>query len=146
MVIESTGMHANMAKIVNAGILGLTISALVVLSLLTPAPSGIGTHQQIIPVPCLFRLVIKIPCPSCGLTTSVVYLLHGDIINSIKAHLLGLLFMMALMAILFTSIIGMIKNRAWWKIVEKRWFQNTALYGIGLYLGVWIIRLMLDSR
>ncbi len=51
----------------------------------------IGTHQQLGMPPCTFLLLTKTPCPSCGLTTSMSLLVHGDIGNSLRANFVGTL-------------------------------------------------------
>ena len=129
-------------RMANLAILIITIITAIIPFLLTPSAIGIGTHQQIIPVPCLFRMFIRIPCPSCGLTTSISHLLHGDILKSFVIHPLGPTFFVLLVIIIIQSIRGLIKGLAWWNVTEKRWFQNLILCGIGLYLGIWVMRLI----
>ena len=126
---------------VNFGVvLGVGV-LLVALFLVSPAPTGIGTHRQLIPVPCLFKTALGFRCPSCGFTTSLSHLAHGDIMGSVGAHPLGFFLGVGILLVFFFSILGLVTNRAWWTILEKRWFQNLVLCGIGLYLAVWIVRL-----
>ena len=49
------------------------------------------THLQIGLPPCTFRLLTGIPCPSCGMTTSFALLMHGDLVNSLRANAVGTL-------------------------------------------------------
>ena len=37
-----------------------------------------GTHRQFGLPPCMLNLVTGLPCPACGMTTSVALLAHGD--------------------------------------------------------------------
>jgi len=37
-----------------------------------------GTHRQLGLPPCLMNLATGLPCPACGMTTSVSLLVHGD--------------------------------------------------------------------
>ena len=39
---------------------------------------------------CLFKSITGIPCPSCGITTSIVLLLHGKIVNALNSNPLGI--------------------------------------------------------
>src|SRR3990167_7022481 len=56
---------------------------------LVPDPRGFGTHEQLFLPPCLFHWLTDLPCPACGLTTSFVHLVNGNVIQGIRAHLLG---------------------------------------------------------
>ena len=57
----------------------------------TPDPRGFGTHQQLGLPPCSFRELFKIPCPSCGMTTSFCQLMHGNIAAACRASASGVL-------------------------------------------------------
>ncbi len=48
---------------------------------------------------CPFRMTTGLPCPGCGLTRSVVALAHGDLGGSLYFHPLGLLVVLALLAV-----------------------------------------------
>ncbi len=52
-------------------------------------PLRLGTHQQLGLPPCSFKELVGIPCPSCGMTSSFSLLLHGDVVNSLKANFAG---------------------------------------------------------
>ena len=58
--------------------LGLVAAALVPVSFVTAGPSV-----------CPFKLLTGLPCPGCGMTRSVVTLLHGDLGASLYYHPLG---------------------------------------------------------
>lgn len=48
------------------------------------------THRQMGLPPCTFYVWTDgYPCPSCGMTTSFALLMHGDIVNSLKANAVG---------------------------------------------------------
>lgn len=58
-------------------------------SQLTPSPGGTGTHEQIGLNPCQFHLRTGIPCPSCGMTTSVAYFAQGRLLSSLYVQPMG---------------------------------------------------------
>ena len=60
-------------------------TVLVVAALLTPRASGQGTHQQLGLPACSFLVQTGYPCPSCGLTTSVVAMAHGKLQQAASA-------------------------------------------------------------
>ena len=48
---------------------------------------------------CPFRLWSGVPCPGCGLTRSVVALMHGDLAGSLYFHPLGVAVVLALVVV-----------------------------------------------
>jgi hypothetical protein len=48
-----------------------------------------GTTEAKLPPLCVSRTYLGIKCPGCGLTRSFVYLAHGDVESSLRAHRLG---------------------------------------------------------
>jgi Protein of unknown function (DUF2752) len=54
-------------------------------------PLRMGTHLQIGLPPCTFQQMTGVPCPSCGMTTSFALLIHGDVVNSLRANAVGTL-------------------------------------------------------
>lgn len=48
-----------------------------------------GTHRQLGPAPCLLLSNLGFPCPSCGMTTSVSLLFHGDPLAACRANWAG---------------------------------------------------------
>ena len=48
----------------------------------TPDPRGVGTHEQLGLPPCAPMQLWNIPCPGCGVTTSVALAAHGRILAS----------------------------------------------------------------
>jgi hypothetical protein len=58
------------------------------------------THVQLGLPPCSFRILTGMPCPACGLTTSVSLLAHRDLPNSLRANAVGtLLAVLGLLAV-----------------------------------------------
>ena len=55
------------------------------------SPRSLATHQQLGLPPCTFFAVTGMPCPSCGMTTSFSLLMHGDVVNSLRANAVGTL-------------------------------------------------------
>lgn len=55
------------------------------------SPRTVATHQQLGLPPCTFYFTTGLPCPSCGMTTSFALLMHGDLLNSLRANAVGTL-------------------------------------------------------
>ncbi len=75
--------------------------ALVLIALIfTPDERGFGTHEQLGISACMTLDLWGIPCPGCGVTTSVTLATHGRLLDSLKTQPLGLLLTIA--SVLFT--------------------------------------------
>lgn len=109
---------------------------------IVPNPAGFGTHEVFGLPPCLFKTVVGIPCPSCGLTTSFVQLLHGQIGTAWHANPAGFPFLAGLIAIGCVSIYGAIHPFSWRMLIARSWFHRVILYGIGWQMGWWVVRLV----
>jgi hypothetical protein len=55
------------------GVLGIAVLGLV----LTPDARGVGTHEQLGLPPCLTMELWNVPCPGCGVTTSLALASSG---------------------------------------------------------------------
>jgi hypothetical protein len=72
--------------LVTSGAAGLL---LLIGRLLQPAPGRVGTHEQLGLPPCGFLHLTGIPCPGCGLTTSVAYAVRLHFIESVVTQPFG---------------------------------------------------------
>jgi len=55
-------------------------SILIIAACITPQPSGIGSHTQLHLPACGFLQRNSYPCPTCGMTTALAYLVRGRVI------------------------------------------------------------------
>mgnify|MGYP000846371592 CR=1 FL=1 len=65
-------------RALNLGWVAGTVTVLVLSRLLTPNPTGWGTHTEILPLPCVWHVLTGLPCPGCGLTTAFAWMARGD--------------------------------------------------------------------
>jgi Protein of unknown function (DUF2752) len=67
---------------------------------LTPDPSGVGTHTQLGLPRCGFLAITGLPCPACGLTTAFAHMARAELAAAVSANAFGvLLFVLALASI-----------------------------------------------
>jgi len=66
----------------------------------TPDERGFGTHEQLGIQPCITLELWGVPCPGCGVTTSVTLAAQGKLLDSFLAQPLG--FLLAIGGLLFT--------------------------------------------
>jgi hypothetical protein len=69
---------------------GLSTALLLTARLLRPSADGVGTHRQLGLPPCAFLHFTGIPCPSCGLTTSVAHAARLHFYESVITQPFGL--------------------------------------------------------
>ena len=60
-------------------------------ALTSPDPRGLGTHEQLGFAPCSFAEDFGVPCPTCGVTTSVSHIARGEFIDAWRVHPFGVL-------------------------------------------------------
>jgi hypothetical protein len=93
---------------------------------LTPRASGQGTHQELGLPACSFLVQTGYPCPSCGLTTSVVAMAHGQIRQAFRAQPFGAVLFMALVVLAVVgltelttgrNVIRLLRPGLWWVAV-----------------------------
>jgi hypothetical protein len=47
------------------------------------------TYPELMLPTCTFKYVTGLPCPSCGMTHSFVFLIHGDFWSSVRSNAVG---------------------------------------------------------
>ncbi|MBI4367093.1 MAG: DUF2752 domain-containing protein [Deltaproteobacteria bacterium] len=117
------------------GVLGLLAS-------LTPSTYGIGTHRTLGLPPCFFLAATGWPCPSCGLTTSVVHLLHGEWRLGLVANPFGPIALITAIGFGGVNLYGIAKPIAWSRWIVNRWFHGALLCAMAWLLGAWIFRII----
>ena len=65
------------------------LAVLVTAAWLSPNPTGLNTHRQLGLAPCAMLETYGVPCPTCGMTTSFTYLVHGHPLASLAAQPAG---------------------------------------------------------
>jgi len=68
------------------GALALLITARV----LTPSPTGVGTHRQLGLPPCSFEVMTGHGCPGCGMTTAFSHMAHGQVAEAFDSNPMGI--------------------------------------------------------
>ena len=73
----------------------VVVAAYVVLAMLDPDPRGHGTHEQLGMTACSWPGAYGIPCPTCGVTTAAVLLLHVHPVAAFATQPFGMLLTLA---------------------------------------------------
>ncbi len=103
------------------GVLGLAVLAFS----LTPISGGYGTHEQLGLPPCSLLVRTGWPCPTCGLTTSVTFMAHGQVAAAFGAHPFGVV-LAALLAVAMAAgvaelatgrdVLALARPSLWWLV------------------------------
>lgn len=105
-------------------------ASLAALAMLDPDPRGYGTHEQL-------GFLDSCPaarsgeCPSCGLLTSVVHGVRGNVVESMKTHGAGLPIVLAL-AWAFVAGVTELLPRPWPSARARRIVTATLAVAIGI--------------
>ncbi len=106
-----------------AVVLALAVAAMVVAGMLRPDLRGVGTHEQLSLPVCSFAARTGWPCPTCGLTTSLAAMAHGNVGLAFRAQPFGVVVFMVLVAAALAGgvellsawpILGRVRPRLWW--------------------------------
>jgi len=100
-------------------------------------PRTMGTHQQLGLPECNFMRLTGYPCPSCGMTTSFALLMHGDVVNSLRANAAGTLLALTLLATIPWTIVSAIRARWLWVRSVEPWILRIVIVVVGLALMRW---------
>ena len=120
-----------------ASLLGLGLAAL----FLTPDPSGHGTHCQLGLPPCLAMKLFGIPCPGCGVTTSVVLAAHGSFTASLVNQPFGFAAFLGVVAFAGWALVAHLAGRDLHADVRRLNTKRVWLPAAALLLAAWIYKL-----
>jgi len=121
--------------------IGLAAALLLIARLLRPSADGVGTHRQLGLPPCLFLRLTGIPCPSCGLTTSVAHAARLHFYQSVVTQPFGLIvFISAVVGIPLS--IYFIHRRVPWSKLNRFRGRNLMIYLlIALFILSWLYKI-----
>ena len=126
--------------------LGLSILALIGIGLLglwmDPDPRGFGTHEQLGLAPCRTMEWIGIPCPGCGVTTSVSLFWHGELWASFVNQPFGWLLAALVPLLAVGAIIAHIQGRDLYASALSVPIGRVLLSLTGLMLAAWIYKIL----
>jgi hypothetical protein len=120
------------------------ISAMILVTarLLQPSSRGVGTHEQLGLPPCLFLYLTGIPCPSCGLTTSLAYAARLEFFSSLITQPFGLIvFFLTIFAIPLSLFLSR-RRITWSELMQARIVNKLIYLAIALYALSWLYKII----
>ena len=136
------------------GVAGAILMTLLgIAATLTPNPAGFGTHRQIrLPIlgtdpggglpACTFKVLFDRPCPSCGMTTSWSWLMHGNLWAAAQANIAGLLLGLCALTTGPWMFVSALRGRWWLGFPSDRMIVIVGLALIMMTIGHWVFRLI----
>jgi len=122
-----------------AAVLTVALAAMLAAGMLRPDPRGMGTHEQL-PLPaCSFAANTGWPCPTCGLTTSLAAMAHGDVGLAFRSHPFGVAVFVAVLAAALAGGVELLGARPILPALRPRFWWGPAAVG-ALLLG-WAMKL-----
>lgn len=112
-------------------LLGIVAVIGVALSL-EPDPRGYGTHEALGLPPCglVFLTRGRVPCPSCGMTTSFAHAARLQLADSFRAHPFGLVLFGSMVFAGLLSAAGLAGSRGAERL--ERWVNSLPWWLIGV--------------
>jgi len=110
-LVESGGRRSLEHGFVLAGALLGPVLLLLLGFFVSPDPRGFGTHEKLGLPPCVMMAWLHVPCPGCGVTTSVALAAHGRIWDSIRNQPFGFLVALSIPAAAIWAIAGHLRGR-----------------------------------
>lgn len=91
---------------------------------------------------CPMALVLRIPCPGCGMTRATLSALHGDFATAFRYHPLAFLIVPLFASYAIAHAVSYIRHGVSQidKIVSGKWVDRLLILFIVVMIGVWIAR------
>jgi hypothetical protein len=112
---------------------------------LEPDDRGFGTHEQLGLPPCAFRALVRIPCPSCGMTTSFAYAVRGRLLSAASTNPGGCLLAIGAAGMIPWCLASAAMGRTIGIRSPERAAIVTVLTVLGISLLGWAVRLVIGS-
>ncbi|MEO5777959.1 MAG: DUF2752 domain-containing protein [Flavobacterium sp.] len=89
---------------------------------------------------CPIKILTGFPCPSCGITKSIVYFYKGDFAQSVSYHILG---PATVLICVFIIVLLLVELKTKKEYFNQYLYNKKIAYGLAFFIGVYhIIRLI----
>ena len=96
------------------------------------------THTQLGFPPCTFKVVTRVPCPSCGMSTSFALLIRGDVWNSLQANAAGTLLATICLLCVPWAVVSSVRGRLFGIVAFENLFVRLLVFFLILMLVRWV--------
>lgn len=119
---------------------------LVVGALITPSPSGMGTHRALGLPPCGFLMVTGRPCMTCGMTTSVALASRGRLLDSARVQPAGALVALVLASGLCAGLHAMATGCTLRPLLDAATHRRTLIAAAVILIVSWGYKVWLEAE
>ena len=142
MVVQtpSSGQASLGERILQAAVATFLAAVLVLGLVLTPSPTGTGTHTLLGLPPCGMLIMAGHPCPTCGVTTSFVLAAHGRFYDALVNQPFGLVVFLAVAAGLAAAVTTLVTGRTWACLARVSVVMTAAIVMMALVLASWVYK------
>ena len=127
-------------------IAGAALAVLVIGLLLSPSPTGMGTHKALGLQPCQFLATSGLPCPTCGMTTSFAHFVRGEWLRSFYVQPMGFLGALATGAIFWACFYIAVTGRPIHRLIKQVPMLTLVVTSIGLAIAAWGWKIFIHLR
>lgn len=111
--------------------------------LVEPDPRGIGTHERLGLPPCRPMQWWNVPCPGCGVTTSLALLAHGHPLDSLRNQPFGFLMSILLAAYGAWAVVWTLRGRDLYATLRVARLGRATIVLGAVMLVSWVYKLAL---
>ena len=102
------------------------------------------THRQLHLPPCTFKDLTRLPCPSCGMTSSFALLVRGDLWHSLQANCVGtMLAIIGLATVPWTFVSAWRGRWLFLRTIETFAIRLVVLFFVAMFVRWGIVLLMI---
>jgi hypothetical protein len=111
--------------------------------LVKPDARGFGTHEQLGLPSCKLMDWTGVPCPGCGVTTSVAFAAQGHVVDALRTQPFGLVVALTIVAVVVWALVGHFQGQDLYEgLRSKRAAKIGIVLAVLLGLG-WIYKLVM---
>ncbi len=129
-------------RLMGAGAAGVCSAVLGVAAVLTPDPSGVGTHSQAGLPACPWIAFMDLPCPTCGMTTAFAHAADGNLLAAFHAQPLGGMLALATAAGLLIGLYVAATGSRVASLPARLWSGRTAWWLGAFAAAAWVYKML----
>lgn len=136
------------ARLIALGVALACLTVLTVAAYVRPNRAGFGSHTSSLGLPkCGFMETTRLPCPSCGMTTSFSHFVRGDVLASVYVQPMGAVLAAIACGCVWGGLYVAFTGRPVYRLMRlvPGKYYLMPLFGLALLAWAWKIMLRLNG-